>query len=144
MVDKSTSHNFEVIFERIKFETKIKSIRQLAEIIGKTHSTILAAKTKNNFPAGWAYLVGKKYGILTEWIMTGEGPKRLEELQNGKKIDILNELKNWLLEEIRKNPKKEVWFEIQLEESFPGFKAWKEEKEGSTVSEATYPSSKVA
>lgn len=125
MVEKSTNNGFEKIFERIKAETEIKSIRQLAETIGKKHPTVLSAKTKNNFPASWAYEVGRKFGLLTEWIMTGEGPKRLEERITHRELTILDEFEEWSQEEILKNPERKVWLEIQLLDSFEKFRKWK-------------------
>ncbi|MGD9950056.1 MAG: helix-turn-helix domain-containing protein [Desulfobulbus sp.] len=128
MVEKSNSPNFDAIFLRIKKETGVKSVRQLSEIIGKTHPTVSVAKKKDNFSASWAYEVEKKFGLLTRWIMTGEGPKRVDEVTKGSRYQILNEVEEWLKEEIEKNPDNEVWFQIQVEKSIPGFKEWRERR----------------
>ena len=133
MKEISITSDFDSVWNRISGETGLKSLRQLAVIIEKRQPTISAAKAKGEFPPGWAYLVDKKYGLLTEWIMTGEGPKRLEERTTRRELTILDEFEEWSQEEIRKNPERKVWLEIQLLDSFEKFKKWKlkrDEKKG--------------
>jgi len=60
--------------------------------------------------------------------MTGEGPRRLSELQHCRKFEMLNEFEEWLTEEVRKKPSRKEWFEIQLLDSFQPFKKWIEAK----------------
>lgn len=137
-------NEFEVIWRRIKLETNLKSLQSLANIIKISQPAVSEMKAKKKFPPGWAYLVGKEFGLLTEWIMTGEGPKRIEELSKSRKFRILDELEEWLSGEIKADPGREIWFEIQAKDSFTAFKAWKEEKEGKAEVAATWPASKVA
>ena len=75
-IDKN---KFIEVWERIKQETDLKTMGQLAELIGKTQQNISAAKKKEAFPPEWAFKVWEKYHVLTEWIMTGKGPKKIEE-----------------------------------------------------------------
>lgn len=137
-------NDFEEIWERIRKETDLKTLADLGQVIEKKQQTISYSKTKNEFSPAWAYLVGKKYGILTEWIMTGEGPKRLGEEGKIRKFDILNQAEEWLTDEVIKNPKREFWFEVEFEKAFEEFKKWKEEKEESAAEEAYSSSRKVA
>jgi hypothetical protein len=140
MVEISNSPNFDAIFFRIKEETGIKSVRQLAGIIGKTHPTISAAKAKDNFSASWAFEIEKKFGLLTRWIMTGEGPKRLKDVPQNRRFEMLNEFEEWLSEEVRRNPERKIWFEIHLLDSFQKFAEWKlkrDEKESGGYSGST-------
>ncbi len=137
-------NDFEEIWERIRKETDLKTLADLGQVIEKKQQTISYSKTKNEFSPAWAYLVGKKYGILTEWIMTGEGPKRLGEEGKVRKFDILNQAEEWLTDEVIKNPKREFWFEVEFEKAFEEFKKWKEEKEESAAEEAYSSSRKVA
>jgi hypothetical protein len=137
-------NDFEEIWERIRKETDLKTLADLGQVIEKKQQTISYSKTKNEFSPAWAYLVGKKYGILTEWIMTGEGPKRLGEEGKARKFDILNQAEEWLTDEVIKNPKREFWFEVEFEKAFEEFKKWKEEKEESAAEEAYSSSRKVA
>lgn len=130
MTNNIVGNKFDSIFERIKQETGLKSIRQLAVIIGKRQQTISAAKAKDEFSAAWAYIVAEKYGLLTEWIMTGRGPKRLEELKsNSRKHEMLNEVEEWLDEEIKRNPERKIWFEIHFLDSFKTFKEWRRKRD---------------
>lgn len=139
-MNKSIDQNFEEVFERIKEETDVKSLRQLAKIIKKDQSTISFAKAKNNFPANWAYEIEKKYGLLTGWILTVEGPKTLNEKKGNS--DFYAELEEWakemsMSEDIR-------WLYKQIEEHFPGFVEWKKRKAESGNSGDGFASSKVA
>lgn len=80
---------FVSVWKRLKEELGIKNYSQLAEIIGVSASNVSKKKQKNEFPADWAFLVGKKYNLLTDWILTGIGPKGIVET-NGKK-DLQND-----------------------------------------------------
>ena len=129
MNKKSIENNFDEVWERISNETGLKSLRQLAVIIDKKQPTISAAKAKGEFPPSWAYVIGRKYGILTEWIMTGIGPKRIEELQEKKQqYEITKEINEWISEMTQKEPFRKDWFRGAFEDSFPAFKEWKREK----------------
>jgi hypothetical protein len=61
-----------------------------------------------------------------------------------KNFEIMNQAEEWLNEEVKKNPKREFWFEVEFEKTFEEFKKWKEEKEESEESEASNLSRKVA
>jgi len=74
--------NFDSCWKRIKDELSIKNYTQLSEIIGTSTSNITKKKQQGVFPVEWAYTIGKKYGVLTEWIMTGDGPKSLDKDKN--------------------------------------------------------------
>ena len=136
--------NFDEIWERIRKETDLKTLTDLGQVIDKKQQTISYSKSKNEFSPAWAYIVGKKYGLLTEWIMTGKGPKRFSELLMFRKFDIFNQAEEWLSEEVKKNPKRESWFEIEFEKAFQEFKKWKEEKEESEAKEVCAPNRGVA
>ena len=67
------------VWDRIKKETPLKSFNELAALVETSQPNISRQKKEGVFPPGWAYAVGKQYGLLTEWIMTGEGPRRLSD-----------------------------------------------------------------
>ncbi|MDD2468479.1 MAG: hypothetical protein PHI97_31245 [Desulfobulbus sp.] len=144
MKEISIENNFEDVWQRVSKETGTKSLRQLAVIIDKTQPTISAAKAKGEFPPGWAYRIGIRFELLTEWIMTGKGPKRIKDAAKYRKFEIFTQAEEWLNEEIKKNPKKEAWFEVEFEEHFDGFKKWKEEKEEEKTGKAYTSDRKVA
>ena len=130
---------FEEIWQRIREETELKTLSELGQVIDKKQQTISYAKNKGEFSGEWAYLVGRKYDLLTEWIMTGEGPKRISEKNRSA---FLNELEVWAKEVSESENLK--WLENQIENQFPDFKRWREEKTQPSETTADYPSSKVA
>lgn len=79
------------------------------------------------------------YGEHLPWLLNQPSNDR-EELRRDlgesrrttkiRKFDILNQAEEWLIEEVGRNPKKEIWFEVEFEKAFEEFKKWKEEKEG--------------
>ncbi len=142
-MNKSISPVFDAIFDRIKSETSVGSLRQLAKIIKKDQSTISAAKAKDNFPANWAYEIEKNFGLLTRWVMTGEGPKRINE---GAEINpLLVEVNEWLNEEEKhKSADFRVLFQQQMIRAFFDYEEWKIRKETGLDSGEHFPSSKVA
>jgi hypothetical protein len=118
---------FEEIFDRIKKETGIKNISELAVFLGTTQPYVSKKKSIDNFSVKWAYQVAMEYGLSTEWIMTGRGPKKLSEagsLNN----EYLLMLEEWLNELKVGDPRKEFWFQCTIEEAFPGFKEWMQRK----------------
>ena len=138
-------NEFDEIWARIKAETNLKSLQGLANIIKISQPAVSEMKGKGKFPPGWAYLVGKEFGLLTEWIMTGKGPKRFEEQkENSVNYPILYEIGEWLDGEVKKNPKQEIWFEVEFEKKFQEFREWKRKRDQQESSGNSFPSSKVA
>lgn len=118
---------FDEIFTRVKNETKIRNISELAEFLGTSQPYVSRRKSLNDFSVKWAYQIAIEYGLSTEWIMTGKGPKKL-----GTTIYLSNEylllLEEWLNELKLNDPRKEYWFQCNIEEAFPGFKEWMRQK----------------
>lgn len=133
-------NNFESVWGRIRKETGMKSLQALADMLNKTQPAISKAKAKGNFPPGWAYLVGKEFGLLTEWIMTGVGPKTLEELKGD--MAFYEELEEWAKETGRSENTQ--WLKNQIESFFPMFSEWKKRKAEGGIAQPESPSSKVA
>lgn len=105
---------------------------QLSEIIKTSASNVTKRKEEDNFPPGWAYYVSKETGLLTEWILTGKGPKSLNELSKKNENSIfLTDLEKWA-QEMTGNENIE-WLEKQILELFPAFKIWREKKEGPEI-----------
>jgi len=137
-------NEFEKVWDRLKSETGLKSLKDLAIAVKISQQAVSEMKAKGKFPPGWAYMVGEQFNLLTEWIMKGTGPKRHADVPGNRKFDILNQAEEWLTDEVKKNPKKEIWFEVEFEKAFEEFKIWKEEKEESAAAEAYSSSRKVA
>lgn len=140
MNEKKENGNFEEIFLRLQEAIGVKNISQLSEIIERKQPTVSAAKAKNNFPANWAFEIEKKYGILTGWIMTGKGPKTLNEKQGN--LGFYEELEEWAQETGR--TENTQWLKNQIESFFPMFVEWKKRRaEGDNFGDET-PASRVA
>ena len=120
--------DFNSCWERVKGNTDLKTLEQLAEIAGTTQPNVSKKKNKGIFPADWAYLVGRKYGLLTEWIMTGEGPKKLSDIKRSNNFDFLLEIDEWLAELVAEEPFREDWFRGVFIDSFKQFAEWRFKK----------------
>ncbi|MDD2307831.1 MAG: hypothetical protein PHP53_24220 [Prolixibacteraceae bacterium] len=123
--------SFEQIWERVKKKTDIRTFTELADLVGTTGPYISRKKKENDFPVIWAYEIAQKYKLSTDWIMTGGETKSSGPLKDhSQRLEITEQIEKWLLEEIKKNPKRKDWFEVEFEKAFEEFKRWKEEKEG--------------
>ncbi|MGD9817159.1 MAG: hypothetical protein AB7V04_00520 [Desulfomonilaceae bacterium] len=137
--------NFENIWARIQKETAIKTFTELANLVGTTSQYISRKRKENDFLVIWAFTVGQKFKLSTDWIMTGEEPGRLGEAQKRiRKFQILDEAEEWLTEQVEKDPDRENWFKVEFKKSFEEFKKWKEEKEEKEARENYTSSRKVA
>ncbi|MDD2468297.1 MAG: helix-turn-helix domain-containing protein [Desulfobulbus sp.] len=141
---KKNSFSFVECWERIQEKTPINNYVQLAEIIGISKSNITKRKDEDLFPIEWAFLVADRYGLTTEWILKGIKVQKNEQKEKGRKFEIFNQAEEWLNEEVKKNPKREIWFEVEFEKTFQEFKKWKEEKEGGDKGKAYTSDRKVA
>jgi transcriptional regulator with XRE-family HTH domain len=109
--------NMEAMGKRIK-EFRIRNgmtLVQLSEIIGISHGSL-----------------------------SGKEANSKKDVSKIKKFEILTQAEEWLTQEVKKNPKREVWFEVEFEKAFEEFKKWKEEKEESEEREASIANRKVA
>jgi len=135
---------FEEAFKRIEIATGIKTMTELAKITGTSQQYVSKKSREGEFPVAWAYEIEKKFGLLTRWIMTGEGPKRLEDVPQNRRFDMLNEFEEWLSEEVSRNPERKIWFEIHLLDSFQTFAEWKRKRDEKESGEYSDPTRKVA
>jgi hypothetical protein len=71
--------SFADAWTRIEQETGLKNQNEFAAAINISQAVVSKYKQRNIFQIEWAYAIAQKYGLLTEWIMTGTGPKRLSE-----------------------------------------------------------------
>lgn len=113
---------FDSVWHRVQEATNIRTITELSEVVGVSQPNVSKRKKEGLFPEEWAYRVGSKYNVLTEWVLTGKGPKRLEHCTNG----IFKELEEWVLQ--MSGSGNNEWFVNQVEVAFPLFKEWKKRK----------------
>lgn len=144
---KFNLNNYKEIMRRIEPITGIKNASQLSKIIEVPQPTVNRRKNKNKFEIEWAYILGKQFDLQIEWILTGQGPQKLnEEKTRGKpKNNFLHLVDEWLQELTKTEPHRADWFQLQFEDSFPGFKKWVQYRESRRAGEGnTDMDSKVA
>lgn len=133
--------NFETIMNRVKETTPIKNMVQLAAFVGCTQQNVSARKTKNTFPEEWAFKIAQKYNLSTDWIMTGTGPMRPGDPDEDN--ETISEIKRWLSDLEKDNPKAKDWFDYDFQQRYPEFKEW-QKKRKSQDSEPSIPQRKTA
>jgi len=81
----------------------------------------------------WGYLVARKYGLLTEWVMTGEGPKKLEDVGGDRHEHANQNVTTGIIEEwvqhVRKTEGHDGRIVASLMRDSADFRAWFDEKE---------------
>ncbi len=117
---------FEDIWIRIKKETEIQQLKDLAKVVGTAQQSVSRKRKEGKFPIEWAYLVGKQYSLSTDWIIEGKGPKRRggQLLNTETDNNYLSQVVFWFKEITLQDPRKKTWFEIQFEKAFPEFVEW--------------------
>ena len=126
---KTRKIDFFSVWHRLRKETPIKNLTQLSEIIGTTPQNISPKKKQDTFPVEWAFAVAQHYGLLTEWLVTGEGPKRLSEINSKEEEIFRGDLRDWLAERIREDPDFMIGFTARCAVYFPEFAEWLKKKE---------------
>lgn len=81
---------------------------------------------KGVFPIKWAYTIGVKYNLSTDWIITGNGPKKKNERPKKKFLLLVDQ---WLNIISKNDPGRDEWFKYHFMDSFPSLKGWFEEQE---------------
>ncbi len=143
---KIDTHSFESVWSRVVESTDIKYQSDLAEVVGVKQGAVSSRKTQDIWPEEWAYRIGKKYDLLTEWILTGKGPRRISDIQKNDKYEFetLNDLNQWLSEVVVKEPYRREWFKASIEDTFPMFKEWKKRREEKEDEDCNFSGSNVA
>jgi len=150
----STKNNvaIEKIGDRIKsfrIEKQLTLV-QLSDLIGISHGSLSGLENNKSKPSAETL---SNFCLHTdidiEWLLTGEERTKSmvqleDEPKGGRKFDIINEVEEWLGEEVRRNPKKEIWFEIEMQESFSSFEEWKRKRDQQKSGEYTGATRKVA
>lgn len=121
---------FEDSWARIQQETEIKNQYDLAKAINASQPVISKYKKKGVFPVEWAYKVGKKYNLLTEWIMTGDGQKRLREGCKLKEEIFQGSLGEWIKERCKESPEFYREFMADCAAFFPEYAEWLKKRKG--------------
>ena len=72
---------FEASWGRVMKLTGWSKKKQLADFLGIKGQSVSGAKTRDSFPADWAYKIASDFGGSTDWIIDGKGPMRPGEAQ---------------------------------------------------------------
>ncbi len=120
----SDNFNYDSVWERVKFSTNIKNQTDLANIVGIRQSSVSDRKKSGIWPIEWAYKIGKEYNLCTEWILTGEGPKKISNVNKKYNFKLLYDIDCWLSEIVEIEPYRKDWFRASFEDNYPSFKEW--------------------
>jgi hypothetical protein len=126
------SSNFDEVWKRVQKECQIKNMTHLSRVVEVSQQNVSKKKKEGIFPPEWGYRIAVKYNILTEWVMTGNGPKSLNEMYvHGERnsserhpYKIIRLFTSWFDELITHDPEREKWFQYQLIDAFPKFEIW--------------------
>jgi len=123
---------------------------ELAKICGISQGSLSGLENGKSYPSAETIInLIRHTDINIEWLLTGEerakNIARLEsEPKGGSKFDILNEVEEWLSEEVRRNPERKIWFELHLLDSFQRFVEWRRKRDEEASGEFGGPKRKVA
>ena len=117
----------EQIWGRIQEATGMNTLKELAEVAGANYQYLAKKIKKGEFSTDWAFKVAQQYKLSTDWILTGEGPIKEGEATEDKYLIMLDQ---WLREYTGQDKRKRAFFELKLEDTFPEYKDWLEEKGG--------------
>ncbi len=106
-----------------------------AKMIGVPKATFFGYLDGRNPKMEHLLKIRETFGINLDWLLTGEGPKQIDDLKGPQKYNfpILENLDQWLTELVVNEPYRRDWFKGNLQDAFPMFKAWmkrREEQEG--------------
>lgn len=123
--------SFEEIWDRIKKETKLKKITELAELAETSQPNVSKKKKEDNFPVDWAYKISKKFGLNIEWILEGTGPQRPD--QSNDDPEIIKQISKWIQEQERKEPGALAWFKYDFRKKYSDFDRWEKREQGDSA-----------
>jgi len=72
--------SFDECWERVRKGAGLKTQASLAEILGIRSASVTDAKNRDSFPADWGVRIAQRFGLSTDWILTGKAPMRLKPL----------------------------------------------------------------
>lgn len=130
---------FDASWKRVTRLTEWTQKKQLADFLGIKGQSVSGARTRNSFPADWAYRIASAFGGSTDWIIDGRGQMRPGE-GGGDRVTrleepVITELKLWLNEQRGEEDGIYIWFRVELQKKFPEFKEWLEKKRGAEISQ---------
>lgn len=121
--------SFEKVWNRVREEIGVKNQHELARILNLSQAVVSKYKTKNIFPIEWAYIIAKKNDLSTEWVMTGEGPKRLGDAVSSTDQERTPKgiIEEWI-QGVRAREGNDGRIVVELALQVPEFREWYKEK----------------
>ena len=73
---------FDEVWKRVSKELGWTKLKEMNEFLGFSPSAASLQKKRGNFPIDWAFAIAQGHGLSTDWILTGKGPRYLNQLSN--------------------------------------------------------------
>ena len=70
------NEKFKDVFQRIVAETGIKTMTELGKVVGSSQQYVSKKSKEGEFPPAWAFKIAEKFGLSTDWLITGKGAKK--------------------------------------------------------------------
>ena len=117
-------YDFDEVWLRIRHATDLKTLKNLAALVGTSPQNVSNKRKTGKFPAEWGYLVCKEYGLHIEWLMEGIIPLEPDQVDVERKNTFIGAIEKWLIDFAGKDPDRLVWFELEFKRKFPEFAEW--------------------
>lgn len=69
-----TQHRFDIFFERVAQATGLRTLSDLADLLGVNRSAVTQARKKDSVPATWLLHLYRQKGLNPDWLEGGPGP----------------------------------------------------------------------
>lgn len=117
-------YDFDEIWLRIRHATDLKTLKNLAALVGTSPQNVSNKRKGGKFPAEWGYLVCKEHGLSIEWLMEGIIPLESDQVDVERSNDFITQIEKWLKDYAVNDPDAFVWFELEFKRKFPEFSEW--------------------
>jgi SOS-response transcriptional repressor LexA len=67
-------HRFDIFFERVAQTTGLRTLSDLADLLGVNRSAVTQARKKDSIPATWLLHLYRQKGLNPDWLEGGPGP----------------------------------------------------------------------
>ncbi|MDD2468530.1 MAG: hypothetical protein PHI97_31515 [Desulfobulbus sp.] len=148
-IDKTEKEYQKTVLDMFKKLLGVKQDKEVAEIIGIIPEEMANRKRRGTLVQTlFAEAVKRKMDLNLLFYEKKNDEKiiivKAEKENQKRKFEILDEAEEWLTEMVRRDRKREIWFEVEFEKTFQEFKKWKEAKEETETREDTTTTRKVA
>jgi phage repressor protein C with HTH and peptisase S24 domain len=67
-------HRFDIFYERVAQATGVRTLSELADLLGVNRSAVTQARKKDSVPATWLLHLYRRKGLNPDWLEGGPGP----------------------------------------------------------------------